>query len=308
MVKEGQFVDAGQVLAWLDGQEETAAQLKQSRAQLQDSQDLYEAETANGQALIREADLAVDRARLICAEEIAAQQAQVRMSEDRLRKAQFDLDRGARLLTSRTISPDEQEQFQMKHAVAVSELAYNKVVLKRLEVESRLRLREAEARVASARAALLRAQRAIQLPTLESQVTAADARWKRMVLTAPVSGQILRIFNYPGEELRSRPLLQMGETQRMYAVAEVYETRVRHVRNNQLATVNSPALGRELTGKVERVGLRIFKNDVLDVDPRADSDSRVVEVRIRLDDSELAAHFNLLQVDVCIDLQRQGVP
>ncbi len=247
--------------------------------------------------------MSVDRARLICVEEIAAQQAQVRISDDRLRKTRFNLERGQRLIANRTINKEELEQLEMKQAVAESELIHSKVVLKRLEIDAKLRLEEARARVLCARAALVRAQRAIQLPTLEAQVEAAEARWKRTVLTAPVSGRILRIFNYPGEELRNRPLLQMGETDRMYAVAEVYETRVRHVRIGQRATVSSPALGRDLTGKVERIGLRIFKNDVLDVDPKADTDSRVMEVRIRLDDTELSGKFNLLQVDVCIQVR-----
>jgi HlyD family secretion protein len=52
------------------------------------------------------------------------------------------------------------------------------------------------------------------------------------------------------------------------------------------------------------VGNLIFKNDVLNIDPTADVDSRVVEVRIQLDDSRAAAKLTYLQVNVEIVLDR----
>jgi HlyD family secretion protein len=84
----------------------------------------------------------------------------------------------------------------------------------------------------------------------------------------------------------------------MYAVAEVYETDVGRVRVGQRATIESPALPRALTGSVERIGLRIGRQDVLDTDPVADVDARVVEVEVKLDDPEPAARFTNLRVDV----------
>ena len=48
------------------------------------------------------------------------------------------------------------------------------------------------------------------------------------------------------------------------------------------------AAGRSL-GTVDRIGLKIGKKDVLDTDPAADTDARVVEVEIRLDDPQQVA-------------------
>jgi len=44
-----------------------------------------------------------------------------------------------------------------------------------------------------------------------------------------------------------------------------------------------------LNGKVAEIGWQIFKNNVLDDDPAANADARVVEVKIRLDDSQRVA-------------------
>lgn len=60
-----------------------------------------------------------------------------------------------------------------------------------------------------------------------------------------------------------------------------------------------------MTGTVTEIGIQIYKNDVLDIDPAAEADARVVEVRIRLDQSELAAKWSNLQVDVRIHLDQQ---
>ena len=47
--------------------------------------------------------------------------------------------------------------------------------------------------------------------------------------------------------------------------------------------------------------MKIGKQDVLDTDPVARIDSRVVEVRIRLDDSKRAASLSNLKVDVALE-------
>jgi HlyD family secretion protein len=47
--------------------------------------------------------------------------------------------------------------------------------------------------------------------------------------------------------------------------------------------------------------MKIGKQDVLDTDPVARTDARVVEVRVRLDDSAKVASLSRLQVEVAIE-------
>ncbi len=124
------------------------------------------------------------------------------------------------------------------------------------------------------------------------------------MIKAPATGQILDIYVQPGEAVSSNRLLSMGDTDEMYVVAEVYETDVRLVKPGQKATVTSRngAFTGELTGVVETIGLQIFKNDVLDDDPAANADARIVEVRIAIDQDEALAMLTNLQVDVLIDI------
>jgi HlyD family secretion protein len=134
----------------------------------------------------------------------------------------------------------------------------------------------------------------------------AEERLKRTVIRAPSDGTIFTILARPGESVGTLPLLRMGDSRHMLAVAEVYETDVCLVRVGQTATIASPALSQPLTGVVEQVGSTIVKNHLLDVDPSADADRRVVEVRIRLDQSEPAASMINLQVQVSISLAPNG--
>jgi HlyD family secretion protein len=136
-----------------------------------------------------------------------------------------------------------------------------------------------------ARAGLARAEADLELSTVRS----------------PIDGQILEIHAREGERVGPEGIAELGETSAMYAVAEVYEADIGRVRVGQQARVSSPALPRTLLGRVERIGLKIGKKDVLSTDPVADADARVVEVDIRLDDPEPAAALTNLRVDVVIE-------
>lgn len=129
----------------------------------------------------------------------------------------------------------------------------------------------------------------------------AHAELELSTVRSPITGQILEIHAREGERVGPDGLAEVGETTSMYVVAEVYETDIGRVRVGQQARVGSPALPRELEGEVERIGLKIGRKDVLDTDPVADADARVVEIEIRLREPELAAALTNLRVDVVIE-------
>jgi HlyD family secretion protein len=118
---------------------------------------------------------------------------------------------------------------------------------------------------------------------------------------------VIAIAAREGERLGPEGLLELGETDRMYAVAEIYETDIARVRVGQRARIASAAFAKDLAGTVERVGLKVGKMDVLGTDPVAKTDARVIEVRIRLDEGHGVEALTNLQVEVEIDAAGQGV-
>jgi HlyD family secretion protein len=143
-------------------------------------------------------------------------------------------------------------------------------------------------------------QAKLDVQTARADRTAAIADLDQAQIKSPIDGQILEIHAYPGERIGDDGFLELGQTQTMYVVAEVYETDIGKVKIGQRATISSDALPTELNGQVERIGLKIGKKDVFDNDPVAKADARVVETYILLDNSDAVARFTNLQVDVSI--------
>lgn len=142
---------------------------------------------------------------------------------------------------------------------------------------------------------------------LDHDVAIADLRLARAELArvevrAPIEGQVLTVFARAGERVGADGILELGQTGAMYAVAEVYEADIGGVALGSEAQVTSTALPRPLHGVVDRIAMRVRKQDVLGTDPAARTDARVVEVEVRLDEADvaLAAGFTHLQVEVAI--------
>ena len=133
-----------------------------------------------------------------------------------------------------------------------------------------------------------------------AQLRHAEIELARSTVRAPIDGQVLEIHARTGEKVGPQGILELGRTDEMYAIAEVYETDVRRIKVGQRARVSSPALEAPLEGVVERVGMKIGKLDALSTDPAARTDARVVEVEIRLDDSEPVKSLTNLQVEIAI--------
>jgi len=131
-----------------------------------------------------------------------------------------------------------------------------------------------------------------------ADLAAAKARLELAVVRAPLRAQVLEIHAYPGERVGPEGIMELGRTDKMYAVAEVYETDITAVEVGQSAKIRLSAMDRVLTGKVERISLKVGRLDVVGTDPIAKTDARVVEVFILLDDSEAVSRFTNMQVKV----------
>lgn len=150
----------------------------------------------------------------------------------------------------------------------------------------------------AARLATKAAQSAVDVA--RARLKRAEAERERCNVRAPIDGRIVRIVKRPGELLGPDGVLEMANINRMYAIAEIYETDIRRVHEGQKATVTSSALSAPLTGKVEHVRLKVRKQDATGTDPAARKDARIVEVEVLLDQPETVASLLNLQVEVLI--------
>lgn len=307
-VAEGEDVELGQVLFHLDDFDEAEADRERVASQVAEASTRFDAEKRLGASRVVEAQADLERIRTTGPLQLDAKRAAVRAAEVELEIADRDLQRG-RSLREQGFAAEEQLDTQVLRARNATEtLAVRRAELAEVEADVELARISAETRLALTRDTAIRDVAAVPLESLRRSLTHAETRIKRAAIRAPVAGRVLKILVFPGETVAEGPVLQLGDVSAMYAVAEVYETDVRHVRRGQPTTVTSPALAGPLLGRVEQIGQVIYKNDVLDVDPASDVDARVVEVRILLDDAETAVGLSNLQVDVRIELVDPASP
>jgi len=145
----------------------------------------------------------------------------------------------------------------------------------------------------------------VNLAEAEVQAAAASVENARTELQAatvraPVGGQVLKINAFPGEEVGAKGILELGRTDQMYVVAEVVESDVRRVQIGEHATITGESLDGPLSGEVESIGHEVAKDEVMQTDPASLTDTRVVEVKIRLNDSTQASRLIHGQVTAVI--------
>jgi HlyD family secretion protein len=203
---------------------------------------------------------------------VEAQQAAIARAEAELRNARNEAARLDKLHREGTVSDSQRDSARLQADSAEANV------------------RRARAEINLARADLRRAEKELEMTVVRS----------------PINAQVVKVHTRAGEKVDGDGIVELADNEQMYAVAEVYETDVARIQVGQRATVKTPVFDQELSGTVERIGLKIGKMDVLGTDPAAKTDARVVEVEIRLDDSSRVNASTNLQVTVAIDVAKQN--
>ena len=199
-------------------------------------------------------------------QDVRAQEAVIRRSEADLGSAQEDFERTNRLVASRAVAREEFTTRRSRLEQALATLEQGKAQLEAIKTIRLVDVKVAEVEVIQAEASLAVAQEDLRSTEVRS----------------PLSGRVLCIRVRPGERVGERGVLDVGNTNVMQVVAEIYEEDVGKVSVGQTAKVRVPTLGVELSGVVVSKDLIVSRKVIFSNDPVADIDARVVEVRIRL--------------------------
>ncbi len=145
-----------------------------------------------------------------------------------------------------------------------------------------------------------------ELREARASLTKLDADLASSTLRAPIQGQVLRIHARVGERPGDKGLLELGDSDRMQATIEVYESDIDRVRLGQSVRLTSENGGfdGELKGRVERINPQVRQREVLSTDPTGDADARIVEVQVSLDPADARRVRNLTGLKV---IARLGV-
>ena len=120
---------------------------------------------------------------------------------------------------------------------------------------------------------------------LKSVIDAINVDLEQTQLRSPIDGIVLEILVREGERPNSSGVINVGANQSMEALIEVYESDINRVETSQLVDLISENGGfnGSLRGHVRLISPQVRQRRVLSTDPTGDADSRVVEVRVKLD-------------------------
>ena len=177
----------------------------------------------------------------------------------------------------------------------LADLAGVREKLRTLDIEIRMQKREVSRYAAAARegaaALVLLEDKQDDLVRLEGERRESLARERKLQadlqdseLRSPIDAVVLKLHSRVGERPGDDGVLEVGASQRMEALIEVYESDIGRVRLGQavsLVSENGGFSGR-LTGEVVRISPQVRQRHVLSTDPTGDADARIVEVRVRL--------------------------
>ncbi len=300
LVDEGQQVEKGEILAYLEDHGEKLAEKNLAASRLAEARMRYDSTTKYSEAQIEEARTRIEQIETPQSFEVDAQKATVRQLTAESNTAKKDYERNQFLVKEGAVSDEVLDEKAANYFSKKAELENAQAQLAQF-TETRSRdLGNARAQLKSAEAELARTQSEVEIESSQSNLELAEASLERTIIRAPRSGKVLDVAAYSGETIDENGILQLGNIEQMYVVAEIYESDINKIELGQQAVISDPSLPREIKGTVERISSQIKKNDVLDNDPAADTDSRIIEVKIRLNetDSSLVADLINLQVDV----------
>jgi HlyD family secretion protein len=270
LVNEGDDVEPGAPLAYMDSHQRRLAQWNEATARIEVSR----RRLAQIEAGAKHEDIEAAR-------EAASQ------SKEAQRVAKTQLDRIAELARQKQVSEEELVERKWRYDNATLEAERTKAMLQSIQT-----IRPTDMELGKA-----------ELAQSEAAAQSAKAELDASIVNAPSRGRILKIHTFPGESISAQGLLQMGNVNHMIAVAELYETDVERVRIGSSAQVLIDSSQRRFIGTVCDIGRIVGRKIMLSSDPVSDTDARVVEVRIALniEDSQVLAGLSNARVEVSID-------
>ncbi len=307
LVKQGDKVKKNQVVAILDSRDRLKAALVEAQEKVSVAQSrLAQVRAGAKRGEIQAQESAITRLQAELRGEVASQNAAIARLQSELRNARSEFTRNQQLYQEGAIS--------------------NSVIDgKRLGLESaEARLREAssgqnrtvdtlQAQISEAKATLSRIAevRPVDVQAAQTDVDSAIAAVKRAetelaqaYVRAPMDSQILKIHARLGEKIGDSGIADLGQTDRMVAVAEVYQTDIAKIQLGQQATITGQAFSGELRGTVSQIGLQVNRQNVFSNQPGENLDRRIIEVKIRLnpEDSKQVTGLTNLQVQTAIQM------
>ncbi|MEL6815199.1 MAG: SDR family NAD(P)-dependent oxidoreductase, partial [Cyanobacteria bacterium J06598_3] len=236
---------------------------------------------------------------------VDTQQATIARIQAEVNNAQADFDRYNQLFERGGISASDRDARRLTLTTAAQRLVEAQATLGRIQSTSQQQISQAQAtlnRIEEVRPVDV-ASATAEVNSAIASVAEAEANLDQAYVRSPRAGQIIEIHTHPGETISSDGIVTLGQTQNMLAVADVYQDDIAKIQPGQPVTLTATVFDDVLQGTVERIGLQVDRQQVVNEDPTANIDARVVAVYIRLDDDARARVTGLTNLQVTATIE-----
>ncbi|MBD2277670.1 ABC exporter membrane fusion protein [Aphanizomenon flos-aquae] len=308
LVKEGDNVKKGQVLAYLENYARSQAAIQQTFDKLL----IARTKLAQVQAGAKTGDInaqktAITRLNSQLKGDAAAQTATINRIRAEVENAQKESDRYQQLSKAGAVSASVADTKKLVLKTTQQQLKEAEATLKRTQDTLQDQLKEGKFKLNS-----IKEVRTVDVELAKTEVKSAETAIKQAkadhdltYITSTIDGTILRIHTKNGEVIGTSGFAEIGNTSKMQVLAEVYQTDIQNVRVGQKAIITSTTFPGKLQGTVREVGWQVDKQGIFSINPNSDADRRVIEVKISIDDStdsQKISRLTNLQVDVAIQI------
>ncbi|MGC8451841.1 HlyD family efflux transporter periplasmic adaptor subunit [Cylindrospermopsis raciborskii LB2897] len=308
LVKKGDKIRQGQLIAFLDSYSLNLAALEKAKRQVEVAKaNLEKVEAGAKQGDIYAQKATIGRLEAELRGETSAQKAIIARLQAELNNAQRENQRYEDLYENGAVSASNAESKRLRRDTLEQQINEAKAALNRTQQTLQKQLNEAQARLNSIveiRPTDLQLAKA-DLASAKASVTQVQAELDLSIIRSPIDGQVLKINAWPGEIISSQGIAELGRTQQMYVVAEVYETDVKKVKLGQSVDITADAFSGKIQGTVTDIGLQVNQQNIFNNHPGADTDNKIVDVKIRINnpkDNQRVADLTNLQVQVWINM------
>lgn len=306
-VKQGEAVRAGQAIAVLDSRDRLQAALVEAQKQVEVARSnlaVVKAGAKRGEVNAQAAEIA--RLEAQRQGDTQAQAATVARLQAELQNAQVEAQRYELLYQQGAVSASLRDSKTLTLATAQRSLQEAQVVLQRIQTTRSPELASAVAtldRIAEVRPVDVTAAQ-VQVEQAIAAVQQAQAQLDLATVRAPQDGVVLEIHTRPGELISSDGIVELGQTQQMTALLEVYETEIGKVKLGQTVRLYADSFPDSLSGRVIEMGMQVKRQNVINSDTSANIDARIVEVRVQLDPASAQKVAGLTNLQVTGEIQR----
>ncbi len=214
--------------------------------------------------------------------------------------------------TRASVVAQDLQKAVFEQASAQAKLKAARLSAEAAKAQSQLDDKSIEASIAAVQAEFDLKRSALMIPVLEQQKLLAEERLNTASILAENDALVVRVLSQVGSTVGQEPIIQLADVSKMLVIAEVYvddvPTLVDWVQTKKLVKVKISArsLPRVLNGTVSslnQIDPIVMRNTLVGFSARSDTDRRIKEVRVDLDEesAKIAATAIGQQVDVMFE-------